>query len=210
MSFGLLLNLVAVANAEDKAGGARAFLKRYAPDASPETHPRLDALVGYAIRYFTDFVKPAKTIAPADEFETGALQALDSALAALPAEASAEDIQSVVYEVGRSVPRYQDLKAKGATPERPGVAHGLVPGDLSGAARRAARPRFGSFAAIYGIDQHPCADRQGVVPGPSWPSTPASCKGAEAEGYWLAQMIRATKLTSGQRQHAVRVVRVEG
>ena len=59
VSFSLLLNLVAVANTEDKSV-LWAFLKRYAPQVSPETHPRLDSLVGYAIRYFTDFVKPNK------------------------------------------------------------------------------------------------------------------------------------------------------
>ena len=43
VSFALLLNLVAVANAETKAV-LWAFLRRYAPHVSPETHPRLDAL----------------------------------------------------------------------------------------------------------------------------------------------------------------------
>ncbi len=59
VSFSLLLNLVAVANTEDKSV-LWAFLKRYAPQVSQATHPRLDSLVGYAIRYFTDFVKPNK------------------------------------------------------------------------------------------------------------------------------------------------------
>src|SRR6478609_630557 len=64
ISFGLLMNLVAVANSEDKAV-LWGFLQRYAPSISPETHPRLDALVGYAIAYFRDFVKPAKSYRPA-------------------------------------------------------------------------------------------------------------------------------------------------
>ena len=41
------------------------FLRRHAPHVSPETHPRLDALAGYAVRYFHDFVKPKKTISSA-------------------------------------------------------------------------------------------------------------------------------------------------
>jgi lysyl-tRNA synthetase class 1 len=150
VSFGLLLNLVAVANAEtmDVLWG---FLKRYAPGASAETHPRLDALVGYAIRYFRDFVKPAKQYhAPAEE-ERQALQKLSDALGRLPADADAAAIQEAVYDVGRSLPPYQDLKAKGATPERPGVSlewvntlYRILLGDQRG-------PRFGSFVAIYGI-----------------------------------------------------------
>ena len=59
VSFALLLNLATVANTEDKSV-MWAFLSRYAPELSPETHPRLDELVGFAIRYFQDFVKPAK------------------------------------------------------------------------------------------------------------------------------------------------------
>ncbi len=150
VSFGLLLNLVAVANAEDKAV-LWGFLQRYAPGASPATHPRLDQLVGYAIRYFRDFVKPKKAYRPADEVEAASLQALVRKLKALPAEASAETIQEAVYDVARAEPRYQDFKAKGATRERPGVSNAwfsaiyqIVLGEERG-------PRFGSFAAIYGL-----------------------------------------------------------
>ena len=43
------------------------FIRRYAPDATPETHPVLDKLVAYAIQYFHDFVRPAKAYrAPSD------------------------------------------------------------------------------------------------------------------------------------------------
>jgi len=51
------------------------------------------------------------------------------------------------------VPRYQDLKAKGATPERPGVSndffnmlYAVLLGEEKG-------PRFGSFAALYGVQE---------------------------------------------------------
>ena len=45
VSFSMLLNLAAVANAEDPAV-LWGFLKRYAPTASPGNHPHLDKLVG--------------------------------------------------------------------------------------------------------------------------------------------------------------------
>jgi lysyl-tRNA synthetase class 1 len=150
ISFSLLLNLVAVANAESK-DVLWGFLRRYAPEVGPDTHPRFDALVGYAIRYFADFVKPGKRYRPADAVEADALRALAGALARLPATASAEEIQTAVYDVARPIPRFQDMNAKGATPERPGVSnlwfntlYQLLLGEEKG-------PRFGSFAAIYGI-----------------------------------------------------------
>ena len=48
-----------------------------------ETHPRLDRLVGHAVRYFDDFVRPAKTYRLPDEVEAAALQQLADALGAL-------------------------------------------------------------------------------------------------------------------------------
>jgi len=151
ISFALLLNLVAVANAEDKAV-LWGFLQRYAPGASPETHPRLDKLVGYAIRYFQDFVKPKKNYRAADEVERGALESLDAALARLPADATSEAVQEAVYDVARAVPRYQDFNAKGATPERPGVSNAWFAALYQVLLGEERGPRFGSFAAIYGLD----------------------------------------------------------
>ncbi|WP_413993512.1 lysine--tRNA ligase [Labrys okinawensis] len=152
VTFALLLNLVAVANAESK-DVLWAFLQRYAPGVSPATHPRLDALVGYAIRYFQDFVKPAKAYAEPTADEKVALGRLSEALGNLPDDADAATIQETVYDVGRALPPYQDLKAKGATPERPGVSlewfntlYRILLGEQRG-------PRFGSFAAIYGIPE---------------------------------------------------------
>ena len=68
VSFAMLLNLATVANAEDPAV-LWGFLRRYAPQASPENHPRLDKLVGYAVAYFRDFVRPKKNYRAADEVE---------------------------------------------------------------------------------------------------------------------------------------------
>jgi lysyl-tRNA synthetase class 1 len=150
ISFALLLNLVAVANAEDPEV-LWGFLQRHAPDASPQTHPRLDALVGYAIRYFRDFVKPKKTYRTPDDVERAAFASLASRLEAFEPTATPEAIQEAVYDVARAVPRYQDFAAKGATPERPGVSNawfGALYQVLLGEERG---PRFGSFAAIYGL-----------------------------------------------------------
>ncbi len=152
ISFGMLLNLAAVANSEDPAV-LWGFLRRYAPNVSPESHPRLDRLVGYAVRYFRDFVLPAKTYRAADAVERDALDKLSAMLAGLAEGASAEDIQTALYDVARPIPRYQDFKAKGATAERPGVSNeffNMLYQVLLGETRG---PRFGSFVALYGVKE---------------------------------------------------------
>ena len=145
VSFSLLLNLVAVANTEDKSV-LWAFLKRYAPTLTAETHPRLDAMIGFAIRYFIDFVKPNKKYRRATAEEAVALQALSDAMGTLQEGASPEDIQQKVYEIGRRDP-YTTTQKDGSI----GVAQSwfnmlyqVLLGEEKG-------PRFGSFAALYGL-----------------------------------------------------------
>ena len=152
ISFALLLNLVAASNAEDK-DVLWGFIRRHIPDASPAAFPVLDHLAGYAVNYYRDFVRPKKVFRPADEVERAALEALSAALATAPETASAEELQAIIYDVGRAVPRYQDFAAKGATPERPGVSiqwfnaiYQVLLGEEKG-------PRFGSFIALYGIPE---------------------------------------------------------
>lgn len=145
ISFALLLNLATVANAEDKSV-LWAFIKRYEPNVSPETHPRLDALTGYAVRYFHDFVKPKKNYRLPTDDEAKALADLSAALGALPEGSRPEDIQLKVYDVGRRDP-YRTVQKDGSA----GVAQGwfnmlyqVLLGEEKG-------PRFGSFVALYGI-----------------------------------------------------------
>ena len=152
VSFAMLLNLAAVANSDNPAV-LWGFLRRYAPTASPQNHPRLDTLVRYAVAYFRDFVAPKKRYRLGDEVERGALDAVSAKLAALPAEASAEEIQHALYDIARPIPRYQDMNAKGATPERPGVSNeffNMIYAVLLGEERG---PRLGSFIALYGIEE---------------------------------------------------------
>ena len=150
VSFAMLLNLATVANSEDPAV-LWGFLKRYAPDASPTTHPRLDALVRYAVTYYRDRVAPLKAYRAADEVEREALIKLSDTLAALPPGASGEDIQAALYDVARPIPRYQNFAAKGATPERPGVSNDFFAMLYQVLLGEEKGPRFGSFAALYGI-----------------------------------------------------------
>ncbi len=152
VSFALLLNLVSVANTESK-DVLWAFLRRYAPGVSAETHPRLDAMLGDALRYYRDFVKPAKRYRPADEVEREALTRLSDALVEAPPGASPDDLQGIVYDVGRATPRYQDPDAKNATPDRPGVSQAWFSAIYQVLFGEERGPRFGSFVALYGVDE---------------------------------------------------------
>jgi lysyl-tRNA synthetase class 1 len=109
--------------------------------------------VQYAVAYFRDFVAPKKRYRAADEVERAALEGVAAKLSTLPAETSAEEIQHALYDIARPIPRYQDMRAKNATPERPGVSNeffNMIYAVLLGEARG---PRLGSFIALYGIDE---------------------------------------------------------
>lgn len=149
VSFQMLLTLVSSSNAEN-AETLWGFIRRYRPGVTRETHPKLSALVDYAIHYFRDFVLPAKKYRNPTDVERAALQDLRDALSQLPANATPEQIQDVVYEVGRREP-FLDHK-KQAKDGKPGVSldwfnmlYQVLLGQEKG-------PRFGSFVAVYGID----------------------------------------------------------
>ena len=152
ITFALLLNLVAASNAADKSV-LWGFIRRHFPDVSPEAHPLLDQLAGYAVRYYADFVRPKKRHRAADDVERAALEALSAALAKAPEGASAEELQAILYDVGRAVPRYQDLSAKGATPDKPGVSNAWFNSIYEILLGESKGPRFGSFIALYGIPE---------------------------------------------------------
>src|SRR3954471_16303935 len=103
VTFQLLLTLVSSSNAEN-AETLWGFIGRYRAGVTPQTHPKLDALVGYAINYYRDFVAPTKRFREPSETERKALLDLRDALWNLPQGARAEDIQNVVYEIGRREP----------------------------------------------------------------------------------------------------------
>jgi len=138
VSFALLLNLVSASNAHNREvlwGNIRA----YAPAATPEENPGLDHLVGYALRYYEDFVKPSKKFREPDAKERAALEDLALRLEALGDERDGAAVQNVVYEVG---------KAHGFEPLRAWFAalYEVLFGQTAG-------PRFGSFAALFGCGE---------------------------------------------------------
>jgi lysyl-tRNA synthetase class 1 len=148
VSFSMLLTLVSSSNAEN-AETLWGFIGRYRPGVTPQTNHALNAQVEYAIHYFRDFVQPEKKFRHPSDPERAALIDLRDALAQLSADASPEDIQTVVYEVGRREP-FLDPKKK-AKDGKPGVSldwfnmlYQVLLGQEKG-------PRFGSFVAVYGL-----------------------------------------------------------
>jgi len=138
VSFALLLNLVSASNAHDSEV-LWGFIERYAPGTTPQTHPILDKMVNYAINYFTDFVKPTKSFRPANEQEAKALEDLSERLLELAPDSDGETVQTIVYAVG---------KDHGFDPLRAwfGALYEVLLGQKQG-------PRFGSFAALYGLEE---------------------------------------------------------
>jgi lysyl-tRNA synthetase class 1 len=138
ITFSMLLNLASVVNAEEPAV-LWSFIRRYAPQASAATMPVLDQLVGHALAYYRDFVKPAKAYRPPTEAERGGLEELAAWLDAFePAGTDdAERIQTEIYEIGKRHGFADDLRAwfKGL--------YEILLGQTEG-------PRFGSFVAFYG------------------------------------------------------------
>ena len=136
ISFSLLLNIVSASNADD-TNVLWGFISRYVPGATPATQPELDRLAAYAVRYFNDRVKPTKRFRAPSELERAALQDLADRLADKEGSIDAEDLQNLVYEVGKAH-AFEPLRAW----------FGAIYEVLLGAEQG---PRFGSFIALYGV-----------------------------------------------------------
>jgi lysyl-tRNA synthetase class 1 len=137
LTYGLLLNLVSLPGMADKATAWK-FVERSVPAASPESDPELDELIALAVNYARDFVVPTLQRRAPNETEAQALRELDEALGALPDDATAEDIQTQVFEVGKRFP-FESLRHWFQ------ALYETLLGSSQG-------PRMGSFIALYGID----------------------------------------------------------
>ena len=158
--FAMLLNIASVSSAEDKAT-LWGFVNKYAPEATPETHPNMDDAAGFAVRYFNDFVKPTKTYRAPSEAERAALKALaealgseEAALAAIAAKnekmgrddplpaadfSDEEFLQSIVFAIGK-LHDFEPLRDWFT------AIYEVLLGASQG-------PRFGGFIALYGVTE---------------------------------------------------------
>jgi lysyl-tRNA synthetase class 1 len=136
--FSMLLNLASVAGAEEKEQ-LWGFIRRYAPDATPEANPQLDAAAGYAVRYYNDFVKPEKVYRAPTDVEREALLELKNKLTIfqsheLPVDGDA--LQQIIFDVGRD--RFDPMR------DWFKALYEVLLGASQG-------PRFGGFIALYGV-----------------------------------------------------------
>ncbi|WP_114966231.1 lysine--tRNA ligase [Alkalilacustris brevis] len=138
VSFAMLLNLASVAGAAGK-DGLWGFIRRYAPEASPETHPDLDRAAGFALAYFNDFVAPARQFRLPDDKERAAMEDLAQRLRAWDGGLDAEELQTLAFAVGKDhafEPLRDWFKA----------LYEVLLGASQG-------PRFGGFIALYGVEE---------------------------------------------------------
>lgn len=137
LSFNILLNLASVASAETPAA-IWTYIRNYAPDMTPEKAPYLDQLVGYAVRYYHDFIKPHKTYRAPTDVERAALAELEQALSGFSDTSTTDEIQNEVYEIGKR----HDFPALKAWFD---CLYQVLLGQETG-------PRMGSFIKLYGVD----------------------------------------------------------
>ncbi len=135
VSFAMLLNLVSASGSADP-DVLRGFVKKYRPDAAPEELAATDAMIGFAERYFDDFIKPHKKFRPPTPAERAALEMLSARLKEL-GDGAAEDVyQTAVFDAGKAQ-QFENIRDwfKGL--------YQVVFGQSEG-------PRMGAFTRIFG------------------------------------------------------------
>jgi lysyl-tRNA synthetase class 1 len=138
LSFAMLLNLASVVNAETPEI-LWGFIRRYSPGASPEDTPFLAKLVDCALAYYADFVRPSKQFREPDAVERAALEDLATVLRATESDTTAEDVQTILYDIGKRHP-FPELRAWFS------CLYQVLLGQSEG-------PRFGQFVALYGVTE---------------------------------------------------------
>ncbi len=135
--YSLLLNLTSVLGAQATPDSVADYLASYTGE--PVTDPKLRELIGTAVAYNRDFVAPHLSKRAPTETEAAALRALDAMLADAPADMSAEDLQTQVYEIGK-----REEFGFASLRDWFRALYETLLGSEQG-------PRMGSFIALYGI-----------------------------------------------------------
>ena len=139
MPFSVLLNLVGTSNATEKDVLWK-FIKKYKKDIKIQEHPILDSLVEYALKYYTDIVKPKKKYRKPNEKEKKALADLVARLKNCKDQIDPEAIQTIVYSVGKDNGYQENLR------EWFKAIYEIIFGDQDG-------PRMGFFISFFGIKE---------------------------------------------------------
>jgi lysyl-tRNA synthetase, class I len=139
VTYGLLLNLVGVLGPHASREQVWSYLGNYVDAADANAHPDLDALVTRALAYNRDFIAPTLQRRKPEPGEALALAALDEELAAMDEGASAEELQTLVYAIGKD-PHYGIEQLRDWFK----ALYETLLGSSQG-------PRMGSFIALYGV-----------------------------------------------------------
>ncbi|WP_324827982.1 lysine--tRNA ligase [Qipengyuania zhejiangensis] len=138
VTYGLLLNLASVLGTEATVSNLREYLDSYIGGA--ETPPELDRLIETAVNYTRDYIAPTLHKRAPTAQEAAALAALNDYLANAPADISAEDLQTEVYEIGKR----EEYGFENLRDWFKALYQTLLGSDQG--------PRMGSFIALYGVE----------------------------------------------------------
>jgi lysyl-tRNA synthetase class 1 len=136
--YSLLLNLVSVLGLEATPANLAEYVTSYT--GGPIEDPALMRLIECAVNYNRDFVAPTLSKRAPAGGEVAALKELDAQLAVADPATSAEDLQTMVYEIGkREEYGFESLR------DWFKALYETLLGSEQG-------PRMGSFIALYGVE----------------------------------------------------------
>ena len=145
ISFALLLNLVSVSNAEDKAT-LWGFIRKYAPDATPAGAPGARSSRRLRARLLPRLREAGEDLSRADRARSARrCRRSPAELGKVAPGASGEELQNIVYAVGKAH-AFEPLRAWFS------ALYEVLLGQAQG-------PRFGGFIELYGVDNTRGADR---------------------------------------------------
>jgi len=138
VTFSLILNLVSASQADSKEV-IWGFLQEYFDDISEDSKKYIDQLVTFALEFYKDFVLPTKKYRKPNSSEIKNLQSLKERLSLMYEEKDPENIQTVIYDIGKES-EYDSLK------DWFSALYEILLGQSQG-------PRLGSFIILYGVEE---------------------------------------------------------
>ena len=139
MPFSMLLNLVGSSNADTKQILWK-FINKFHKEIKSKDYPILDGLTEYAINYFKDKVEPNKKFKTPNDKEKQALKNLALKLEEVDQKSNPEDIQTVLYSVGKENGYEKNLR------DWFKLIYQVLFGEEDG-------PRMGFFVSFFGLKE---------------------------------------------------------
>ena len=139
MPFSMLLNLAGSSNAENKEILWK-FINRFHKNIKPKNYQILDELTELALNYFKDKVEPNKKYKKPSKEEKIALENLIKSLKLITQNSNPEDIQTVVYTVGKENGYEKNLR------DWFKLIYEVIFGEQDG-------PRMGFFISFFGLQE---------------------------------------------------------